>query len=376
MTMLITVGLTAVLTLTHGMPASGIEETRALAVQFADGRRVVAPLSTTGRVNFTAAFPRIDGINTSRDGLPLVALQYEEALEAGGVAVTVALLYGTPQQRRVPIETVHVTSPAPVRVESLEAFGVKPIALSLVSLPPVQLVVPAVTSASSNLEIAMETVTDPVPGYVATIVNHGSRDVMMMSFSGYRGSEVAMSGRPRGTGRTALIPAGGTYVLNLRGSAGGQRGATEWQQIDRLEITSVLWSDDFVEGDGTPAADEHAINAGTALQLDRLIAVLRAGARDPAAHPLAELREQVASLAVSVTAEQAAAVGEAIPGTVRLPPAKVSSMMARGMASARNAVLNDIDEVLKSSPTPAPQEYAGWLTRVVDKYSAWRARLR
>jgi hypothetical protein len=376
MTTLATVGFAVTLMLPRAPSAPQPAGIPALAIEYADGRRSVIALSATGRVSWTASFPRIAGAETSRDGLPLFAMQYEEARERDGVAVTVALLYGKPYERRVPVETVHVTG-APVRVGALEAFGVRPVVFSIVSLPPAALTLPAAMSVSSGLEIAMETVTDPVPGYLATITNHDSRDVMMLAFKTYRGQMVAMSGRPRGEGRTALIPAGGTYVMKLRASADSRPvpGASGWLPLDRLEITSVLWSDDAVEGDAATAADEHALDAGTALQLDRILALLRAAEKSPASHGPADLRAGIAALPLVVTSEETEAAAAVIPGSVRLPVATVHRTMADGMRNARSAVLNDLDEMLKATPSPAPQDYAAWLARTLAKYAGWRRRI-
>jgi hypothetical protein len=360
-----------------GAPPEQADAVRGLATQYADGRRTVTALSTKGRVSWTATFPRIHGADTSRDGLPLFALQFEEALEPSGVAVTVALLYGKPHERRVQVATVHVTGEQPVRVPELEAYGVRPVELSLVPLPLVQLHLPALTAVSSSLEMSAETLADPVPGYRITMVNRGARDVMMIAFKSYRGNAPGAQGRPRGNGHQPLIRAGDSYVLNLSASSRpGSGGAAEWLPIDRVDVYSVLWSDDLVEGDGRVAADEHALTAGTALQLDRLVALLRAAARNPAAQPVAGLRDRVANLTLVVTADEAAAAAATIPGDVRLPAAQVRSTMESGMRNARSAVLNDFDELLKASSSPQASDYAAWLTRLVEKYSGWRSRIR
>jgi hypothetical protein len=214
-----------------------------------------------------------------------------------------------------------------------------------------------------------------VPQYQATIVNHGSRDVMMLDFTAWRGRMRGVTGRPRATGRVPLIPAGGKYVLKVNASARAADGSAQWLPIDRIEISSVLWSDDLVEGDGTPAADEHALDAGTALQLDRLLALLRAAAKDPAAHGLADLRASVAALTIVVTQAEAEAAAAAIPGSVRLPVPQVNRTMAAGMRNARSAVLNDIDELSNASASPPAAEYAAWLSRIVAKYAGWRGRI-
>lgn len=102
-------------------------------------------------------------------------MQYEEALEPDGVAITVALLYGSPHERRVAVDTVHVSSERPARVDALEAFGIQPVAFSLVPLPPVQLHQPSIISPSSDLEVSvdelMKAALSPAPSdYAAWLV--------------------------------------------------------------------------------------------------------------------------------------------------------------------------------------------------------------
>jgi hypothetical protein len=349
----------------------------ALAVQYADGRRTVIALSSSGRVSYTQTFPRIAGADTSRDGLPLFAIQYEEAREPNGLALTVALLYGNPFQRRVPVETVHLTASTPARVNGLEAFGIRPVDFSLVSLPSAQLIVPSVISVASALEVRMETVTDPTPGYYATIVNRSDRDVMSLKFTTFAGKRLMTTGSPHTPDNTPLIPARGSYLMKLRANANAsaREGESPWVLIDRLEISSVRWADGVVEGNAEWAAHEYALDAGLKLQLDRLIGVLRAAARQPADHSLSALRAEVEALTLAVSADETAAAAETLPGTVHLPAEQIRPNMAGGMRNARSAVLNDIDELLHA-PAPQAEAYAAWLTRMTDKYAAWRARIR
>jgi hypothetical protein len=376
---LVTIGVLALL-LPQGMAwaqatAAPADTVRALVVQYADGRKTVTPIGTSGRVSWTMRFPRVPGVETSRDGLPLSALQFEEALDGQAVVVTLALLYGSPQQTRVAVTSVRVTGPQPVRVDALEAAGVQPIALSMIDLPPAQLHIPSATSPSSQLEIGVETVVaGAVPSYHAAITNHSDRSVMMLAFKAYRGNAIAISGRPRGAGHTPLIPTGEAYLLKLPASANGRGdGTSAWLPLDRLEITSVLWSDGLVEGDPMPAALEHALDAGSAQQLTAILALLRAAVRDPSAHPLPQLRSGIASLSIRVTGEDAARALAAIPGPLRLPVTQVGSTMEAGMRNARSAVLNDIDEYLKSAPSPS--SYADWLVRLTAKFDGWRSRI-
>ena len=351
---------------------------RALAVTYADGRITNRTLSDRGRVSWTAAFPRIPGAATARDGLPLNALQFEEAREGPNLIVTIALLYGSPQQKRVQVASVRVSDEHPVRVGELEAFGVKPIELAIVRLPPAQLVIPSVTSASSQLEVQVEADSTSVPpAYRFHILNRSTQGVMSLAFRAYRGERPSISGRPRGPTHTALIAPGQSYDLRFEATANGnRRGESDaWLPMDRFVITSVLWSDGLVEGDREPAADERALDAGTTNQLQRAVAVLRTAAAAPAAHPPDTLRTDIAGLTIDVTAAEVEAARPAIGDPSLLSDVRASRAMRSGMQNVKNAILNDLDEFTTAHRAADAAVYDKWLGAMVAKFDGWRQRL-
>jgi hypothetical protein len=352
-------------------------ELRALSVRYADGRSTNRVLGTRGRASWTVTFPRIPNADTSRDGLPLSALQFEEAPDPPNVVVTLALLYGSPHQRRVQVASVRLTDDRPVSVAELEAYGVKPVTLSLVSLPAPQLHLPSVSSPSSDLAVEAYAESDGVPGYRVRITNESSRAVMGLAFQAFRGKAKSVSGMPRGRGNAPLIPPGESYELRVEASANGNRGSSPqaWLPLDRVAITSVMWSDGLVEGEPEPAARERALAAGTAAQLARAIARLRAAAQAPAAHPLAGLRADIAALTISVEEAAAAEVHAALPDQALLTPAVVQRTMLSGMQNAKNALLNDVDEFARSGAAANPAAYADWLRAMTAKFEAWRERI-
>ena len=337
-------------------PADGI---RALAVQYADGRTTNTVLSPTGRVSWTPTFPRVPGADTSRDGLPLTALQFEEAVDGPRRIVTIALLYGSPHQARVQVATVPLNDDRLVRVAELEGYGVKPVALSIVTLPRPAVHLPSITTPSSQLEVNIDVTDGDVPLYRVVVTNRSSQAVMGYSFKAYRGDVISISGSPHGAGHVPLIPPGEKQVATYPIAANGNRGSTPnvWLPLDRFVITSVTWSDGVVEGDPKPAATTSSVEAGTAEQLVRVIALIRVAAGSPEAHPLPQLRADIAALPIAVSPQES-------PGA--------RSLMAVGMQNAKNAALNDIDEFLK---TPAETPYATWLASMAAKYGAWRNRL-
>ena len=87
------------------------------------------------------------------------------------------------------------------------------------------------------------------------------------------------------------------------------------------------------------------------------------------------MKEALDALGVAVTAAEGTAAGDAIPGSARLTLDQIVSTMRSGMQNAKNAVMNDIEELL-SVPQPAASDYAAWLARSIAKYDGWRRRLR
>jgi len=351
---------------------------RALSVTYADGRVTNRTLSDRGRASWTTLFPRIPGADTAREGLPLNALQFEEAREGPNLIVTIALLYGSPQQKRVQVASVRVPEDRPVRVTELEAFGVKPIDLMIVRLPPAQLTIPSVTSPSSQLDVQVEADSTSVPpAYRFRIANRSTQGVMSLAFKGFRGVRPSISGHPRGPTHTALIPPGETYTLRFDATANGNRGggSDAWLPMDRFVITSVLWSDGLVEGEREPAADERALDAGTTNQLRRAIAVLRTAAASPGAHPPETLRAEITALAIDVTGDEVAAARASFSDPSLLTDDHVRSAMRSGMQNVKNAILNDLDEYVTVRRAATGASYAEWLTAMVTKFDGWRQRL-
>jgi len=359
-------------------PASPSADIRALAVTYADGRKTNTTLSDRGRVAWTASFPRIPGADTAREGLPLNALQFEEAIDGPNLVVTIALLYGSPQQRRIQVASVRVTEDRPVRVTELEAFGVKPIEMTIVRLPPAQLHIPSVTSPSSQLDVQVETDSSAAqPAYRFRIANRSTQAVMSLAYRGYRGDLVSLSGHPRGPTHTALIAPGESYDMRFAASANARaRGASDaWLPMDRFVITSVLWSDGLVEGDREPAADERALDAGTTNQLQRAVAVLRTAAASPAAHPPDTLRTDIAGLTIDVAAAEVEAARPAIGDPSLLSDVRASRAMRSGMQNVKNAILNDLDEFTTAHRAADAAVYDTWLGAMVAKFDGWRQRL-
>ena len=172
---------------------------RLITVQYADGRSARMVVRETGWGTFTSAFPRIPGATTVDDGLALDALQIEYAIDKRDVVASVALRYGTPHQKVVPVTSVRLTDGRSVRVDELTPFGVQPITLTMTSVARPQLPIPAVSTPSSQLEVAFES---------------------------YHGSSKGPYGLKSTPGHTPLIAPGETYAMTLY--AGDPAARREW----------------------------------------------------------------------------------------------------------------------------------------------------
>ena len=319
------------------------ETVRTLTVKYVDGRTTNQVLSDKGRVSQTANFPRVAGADTSREGLPLRALQFEEARDGRNLQVTIALIYGQPQQLRRKVTTVMLTDAVTVTVGELADHGVQPVVLSISTLPAPQLQVPSVTSPSSLFEVGVEVAPNGMFGYRLVINNHSPVAVMGFAFRTYRGDTPVVSARPRKTGHLPLIPAGARYVYDLN----------PLSSIDRIVIDSVMWSDGIVEGDAARVASTAIGDAGLVYQLERIIPLLKAAARAPVDHPLPELRASIAALPVKA-------------------PGREGSSFESGMQQAKNGILNDLDAYARVVDEP----YAQFLPAIVVKFDGWLKRIR
>jgi hypothetical protein len=319
------------------------ETVRTFTVKYADGRTTNQVLSDKGRVSWTAKFPRVAGVDTSREGLPLSALQFEQARDGRNLQVTVALLYGSPHQLRRKVTTVALDDNATVTVGELTDHGVQPVVLSISTLPAPQLAVPAITSPSSLLTVSVEVAPGGTFGYRLVFDNRSPVAVMGFAFRAYRGDAPVASGQPRQTGHLPLIPANTRYVYNLN----------PFGSIDRIAIEAVIWSDGIVEGDTARVAGRVIVDAGLAYQLERIVGLLRTAARTPADHPLPDLRASIAALPVKA-------------------PSREGPLFEIGMQQAKNGILNDLDAYARAVDQP----YAQFLPATVVKFDGWLKRIR
>src|SRR5262245_41380844 len=88
-------------------PAVRIDTSRALTIQYADGRKITNARRHAAAM-WTQAFPKVPGATASKDGLPLTTLHVRYVVDHLDLVVTVSVSYGGPLKPPVEVATVRV----------------------------------------------------------------------------------------------------------------------------------------------------------------------------------------------------------------------------------------------------------------------------
>ena len=321
------------------------DSTRGLSIQYADGRVSTGPVRRTGGM-WTDTFPRVEGAETSRNGLPLTTLDVKHVIDGSTVVVTVALYYGGPGRNGVTVATVRLPSDEPVRVEDLRRYGVEPITLTLVALAASTSYAPDVVSVSGQLTARAEAIGANVSAYRVSVTNRSSQPLMWLQFKAYRANRLAILGRPKGKRNLPLIQPNTEYTFDITNNTAGNEaadGSETWQPLDRIELTAVMWQDGMLEGDATAAADQHRLDLRRAAQIESLLALLRAAPE----RPLTTLREAIAQ----------------------------SMTLDLESRRARDSILGELDRFVQAQVTSTSPEFRAWLGRTIPEYEQWLARI-
>jgi hypothetical protein len=327
-------------------PPSTADTSRGLSIRYADGRTVTSPVRPSGGM-WTPRFPRIPGVDTSRKGLALSTLDVRHAVDGADVVLHVALSYGGPRQNLTPVATARVSADTPVHINELAAYGVEPILVSLVPLPPGAAYAPAAVSASAHVFVRAEPVGPNPSAYRIVVSNDSAQPLMWFQFKAYRGERLTLTGRPRAKRNAPLVLPGEEHAFDVATSTGGgpdsPDGPDSWPPLDRIEVTSLMWQDGVVEGDAGPAAEQHGLDRKRAEHLRRVMGHLRA----PLLESSDTLREQIA-------------------GSV--PPDAETRRL-------RDATLEGLDGLRASGTTPDAPALRAWVGQASAEYEEWLGRI-
>jgi hypothetical protein len=347
----------------------------ALAVHQADGRTTYRPLRATIGSGWTPLFPRVEGADTDRDGLPLSAMDITHQLSGDQAVVRVALIYGRPHQRRIDVETVTVAPGAPVPINGLAAYGVEPIGVSITEVPATLAAIPLVSTPSLGLDATVELAPGDGTELQVVIVNRTARAVRGFRIQGTRTGRPGITAYRRGSRHTFVIPAGGGLIVPLPTTIRRRDGVAGIATLDRVQVTSVTWSDGTVDGDRAPAVLDQIVAAGTAHQLAHVLAAVREAGDAVRPQSRFELRGRIDALTIDVSLEDAAAFRTALPHGDLHSVKTVQSMLRAGMQQAKDLVLADL-EAFVTRPSAETATFAQWLATHTMEYEDWVARIR
>lgn len=351
----------------RGPAVQAAQTSTVLEIRYADGRTTQRAVGARAGSAWTGSFPRTAGADTSRDGLPLTALEVSNDAVGPTTEVTVSLLYGRPHQRRIAVDTVAVPRGASVTIERLTRFGVDPISISIVPGSTPELGTPTATSISRGLDVAVEPTRDG-RGYRVAIVNETNRAVVGVQFVANRGGRLALSSYRKAPRRESFVAAGEGVAFEMPGSAGGA--------IDSVGITSVTWSDGTFEGDPGAAFRDRAVQAGVARQLTIVLTAFRDATDVVRPQSLADVRGRIGALNVDVPREAAAEVWANLPGRDVLTVERVASLMALGMQQAKMPCSTTSARSCSVPPLMRPHRRRGSHARLRSTRSGSRGLMR
>jgi hypothetical protein len=126
--------------------------------------------------------------------------------------------------------------------------------------------------------------------------------------------------------------------------SGLAEGPDQWRAVDRIEVTSVMWQDGVVEGDGGPAAVQHSADRRRAEHLGRVVQSLRA----PLPQSIGRLRQQLQAVVA--------------------PDAETRQL--------RDSTLAAMDDFIAAGTAPDGTAFQAWLGRTLPSTRiGWRESL-
>jgi hypothetical protein len=361
-----------VVLLTSGLPAQeplGGVDAVVLVVAFADGRVVHHVVTATPGSSWTPLFPRLATAEPAAERLSVTALKHTHVLrDDGAVSVTVSVLRGSAREREDVIATTDLRAGAPVTVDALRDAGVAPLVLSLTSLTPTTLDVPAVLNRTAGLQVVdVEVVSEPSPRYRVTVRNLSALPAIAFRVLTYRGERLAQSGLQGNKDASPIIDANGTYAFVVKPSSGTRR-SDGWSPAshERLEIAAALWDDGSIEGAAGELTATLTLYAGRRTQLARGLSALKAvPARAEPRQSKAWLVAQLEPLSIEPSADLVDAARARLRDLAPVDHDQVTATLRNALADTRREMLDDV----RVAPETAA-EFARWLVEIVTSYEA------
>jgi hypothetical protein len=348
-------------------------------VAYADGRITHHEGGPRGGGFWTPMFPR-ESTALEPGGLPVTAVKCDWKREGDHLQVAVSVLRGEPHQQELPVSTHAVGLGQRITVEALRAFGVRPIVLSAKPIGPVASFQPRVLNKTAGLEVTnVEVVTEPIPGYLISVTNLSTKSAVSFSVESFQGERRSTSGRQGDPEGNPIIQPGKTHTFRWRMSSGAPASAGAWAPapIDLIAITSVLWDDGTFEGDREPAVSAQILNGARRLQLARVVAMLRATARESMTPEqlMPRLRAQAETLPILASDADVAAVSVFDPQGEARTTKSLEGTVAVAFQQVKKTLIDDLRAAESKRAGSSPAMAQAFMQEILGHYEAWLSRV-
>jgi hypothetical protein len=218
------------------------EPARAVALYMVDGR-ISYHLIQPGGGMWTPGFVRIDGADTSRNGLQPYSLDLTMYADGNDMVAEIGVMYGGRGGTLVPVGTFTLNPGRAWNVEALTALGIQPVKIAVVDLPAVREIdgVTARTS-SPDVDVRVEPLPGALPRYRVRVTNRGTKPIMTFRASIQQKGALVGQRRITSADGAPVVPPGGTHSFDLRVSIRHQEGTGPvWMLGDHVEIAEIGW---------------------------------------------------------------------------------------------------------------------------------------
>lgn len=312
------------------------------------------------------------------------AVRVISRVEGDGVRVTVSTLSGKKAlENEQPVGTYLIRETEKISIDELKQVGIVPFKIKLVRVNPTIAVVPPVILKGVESVVVLNSMPKEttLPSYRIILRNQSSKNIIGLGVDVIAAGKLRLTSKPHGIDGQLLIPAGKEYWLTVAGpnqaepAIGGYVPAPAPDQ--EIQIKSVLFDDGTYEGDVETAVVVRGYRAGEKMELSLLIPLLANALKSPGAdlsEGLRTLESQVSSLSSDADPQ----IVGVLTKEFHQPNGSISRQIKETMeVTATTVKTNLLKEIhtLQASQNLDSDLYKTWLTKTVERYEKWLARL-
>jgi hypothetical protein len=274
----------------------------------------------------------------------------------------------------------HVQLGENATLDELSEVGLLPFAVSVVErkLSPVlspELVNNLGLIAAAELEVGVV----PYP-HVVTVKNLSDKDIQTLQIDISRGGRLAAESTPTGSWDKPLIKAHGSQKIRIPSDL-STPGATDPcinEQRLSIKFVSAIFADHTFEGEPYWAASQKAADAGSGVQLDKVLRVIEAAQSSNDSDPaqiVRQMKEAARALDETVPTGTLQGLNNAFP-SLNDPESNLISHARFGMDKVKCDLLDDLKIFDRLEAAKLPETLPDWLKKEKVKYERWRATPR